>query len=856
MGGRSGPPTKTIKGKIVDAATGQGLEYATISVHSKRDSSIVGGGLSDGEGAFSIKVKGFRVYAVVDYISYETLIIDPIEMQKGVPLTDLGEIKLSAAAVELDDVEITAERSETTFSLDKKIFTVGKDLANRGGSAEDILDNVPSVAVDIEGVVSLRGSEGVRILIDGKPSGLVGSDNSGLRNIPSNLIQQVEVITNPSARYEAEGSAGIINIVLKKDQGHGFNGAIDVTAGIPESAGLSANLNYRKGPLNWFVNAGVNYRTGPGGGYNIQDRIIAQGTSEFRKLTTLDRNIDRAGYRGSLRFGADYFLTDKEQLTGAFVYSKSDRDSESNLIYNDYSDDNGSLGLEPIWMETDRKNFFDFEELENQLNDQTRYLETIRTDNEREYGDRQEINLNYRKEYDSRENNLNITAQYRKKSETEENVFGESISEIIAQQLSTLDQRANNNESEKTWNFQADYVKPLGKDHKWETGLRASFREILTDFLVEEKTDSDQFEVIPGFQNVFEYDEDIIAAYFIYGNRKGAFSYQLGLRGEQSNINTLLTAPEGSSEKPRKYFNLFPSGHLSYHFSDTDAVQLSYSRRIRRPHFWHLNPFYTYQDRRNFFSGNPNLDPQFTDSYELGSIKYWEGLSLSTAIFYRRTDQPTQRVLSIDNIESTTLRIPINIGTTNDYGLDISLTYSPAKWLRATFSTDAYRSIQSIDRTEAEASVFEFYKTVRNYDEDLNAFTNRYTFNANDTDNFTWNSRLTTKFTVAKSDLQLRVNYRGPRQTTQGYAQGIASVDIGWSKDFLPSKNLTLTLSVRDLFNSRKRTDMVFLDEFFQQSQFQWRARASTLTASYRINQKKKRGGGRPSGDYEGGGEF
>ena len=282
------------------------------------------------------------------------------------------------------------------------------------------------------------------------------------------------------------------------------------------------------------------------------------------------------------------------------------------------------------------------------LNPATLFRETLRTDNEREFGNNQEYNLSYRKEYDSRQHDLNISLQYRVKSETEDNNFGEDIVEKFSAGDTELEQNALNEESETNLVFQADYVNPLGKDHKWEAGVRGSIRRILTDFIVQERIDENAFEVIPGFQNIFNYDEDIAAGYFIYGNKKGNISYQAGLRAEYSIINTLLTSPEGRSENPRTFLNLFPSGHISFHFNETDAIQLSYSRRIRRPRFWTLNPFYTYQDRRNFFSGNPNLNPELTDAYELGNIKYWNKFSLSTALFYRRTINPTQRVLSVD----------------------------------------------------------------------------------------------------------------------------------------------------------------------------------------------------------------
>ncbi|MEL6123857.1 MAG: TonB-dependent receptor plug domain-containing protein, partial [Bacteroidota bacterium] len=252
-----GQRTLQVKGQIIDQATTMGLEFATVSIFRSGDSTLITGGLADLDGKFSVDTRPGPQYAVVEFIGYDQLIMDvPIDRQAiraAGGVIDLGTLALSAEGIELEGVTVRAERSETQFSLDKRVFNVGQDLANQGGSAQDILDNVPSVTVDVEGEVSLRGSNGVRILIDGKPSGLANQDNAnGLRAIPANLIESVEVITNPSSRYEAEGMAGIINIILKKDKGSGFNGSFDVNAGYPLQAGLGANVNYRKGNLNWF----------------------------------------------------------------------------------------------------------------------------------------------------------------------------------------------------------------------------------------------------------------------------------------------------------------------------------------------------------------------------------------------------------------------------------------------------------------------------------------------------------------------------------------------------------------------------------------------------------------------------
>lgn len=796
-GGRgAGAPKINIIGKLINSNTGLGLEYATISIYSKRDSSIVGGGLSEPDGTFMVEARPGKMYAQIDFLGFESVTIDPIpfdrdKMRAGERKIDLGEIKMFEGGVVLDDVEIRAEKSETQFSLDKKIFNVGKDLANQGGSAEDILDNVPSVTVDVEGEVSLRGSTGVRILVDGKPSGLASAGN-GLRSIPANMIDQVEVITNPGARYEAAGTSGIINIVLKKNTGHGFNGSFDASVGHPLGYGAGANINYRKGKVNWFANYGFRFRSGPGRGTTYQERT--DGDSLF--ILDLQRNMDRSGLNNSIRTGMDYHFTENSTLTGYLQYRRSDESNMNSVIYNDFLQTvNNPLSI------------------------------TDRLDDETEDESNLEYSLNYLNEIGGdRNHKFKATLQYRDDIESESSIFTEIFDPLDGVPFNSLNQRSANDEVNKNWLMQMDYEKPLGsKDHKFEVGMRASFRTINNDYLVEEENADGIFESLEGLSNNFNYNEDVYATYAVYGNKHNAFSYQLGLRAEYSDVNTEL---EQTNEKnPRSYFNLFPSTHLNYQINDANAVQISYSRRIRRPRFWDLNPFFTFSDRRNFFSGNPNLDPEFSDSYEIGNIRYWSKATLSSSLFYRYTTGNIERIQELRD-DGTTLRFPQNLSTQNDYGLDISFNYSALKWWRLDANANFFRS-----QTNGMLGDLDF-----------------------STDNYTWFGRMTSRFTFFDSDLQVRMNYRGPRQTAQGSRKAAGSIDLGWSKDFL-GKNMTITLSARDIFNTRKRIGETSFENFYSRDEFQWRQRSINLSANYRLNQKKKRGGQRGGGDYEGGGE-
>jgi len=843
----------TIVGQIIEEQTGNPLEFATVSIYNKSNDQIIEGTLSDENGKFEISLVKGQYYLKAEFISFTPVTIDPIVFE-DLKIIDVKQIFLQPNSQMLEDIEITAEKSETIFALDKKVFTVGKDLANRGGSAEDILDNVPSVTVDIDGNVSLRGSEGVRILIDGRPSGLTGVN--GLKSIPANLIEKIEVITNPSARYEAEGMAGIINIILKKNQAGGFNGSFDLSGGVPLRTGLSANLNYRKGKINWFANYGLNYDENKGGGKQLQDRQINDQSLDLtsRQISFQDREINRSSISNSFRFGMDYFLSEKEQLTGSFLFRRSNNNNDNSVLYTDYIGNSDSFGIDPLWQtqSSESSEIINENDLLRSLSVANLFNNITRTDDETEESTNLEYSLNYRKTFSSSKHSLNASIQFNERTETESSLLQSLFEPFLLGSEDDLIQTSANQEGQKSWLFQADYIHPIGEDHKFETGLRSSFRDITNDYIVEERIDG-EFQQLAAFTNNFLYDENIHAAYGTYGNKLGKFSYQFGLRGEYSFINTRLR--QENIENERDYFNLFPSGFLNYNFSEQSAIQASYSRRVNRPRFWDLNPFFTFSDNRNFFSGNPNIDPEFTDSYEIGQIQYLDGLSVNTSLFYRKTNASIQRVLIVNLTDITTLRTPINIGTTQDLGLDLSVNFSAIEWLKLDANWNIFLNELSLDESQTQSAIFNYYTTVRNYSGTQSEFDSQFSATLNEFSNVTWNGRLTSKIDFWDSDLQLRLNYRAARQSAQGRREPIATVDIGWSKDLLQEKNLTLTLSARDLFNSRRRNSITLLDEFYQQGDFQWRGRTVTLTASYRINQKKKRGG-KSGGNFDGGGDF
>ncbi len=794
--GRQGGASLILKGKVIDQETEGPLEYATISIFQKRDGNLVNGDITNVNGEFSIKLRPGVYDVKFEFLGYDESLVEAIKLSPENPVKDLGKITMAFQAAALDEVVVTEERSTLQMGLDKKIFNVGKDLSSKGGSAADVLDNVPSVQVDVEGNVSLRGSQNVRILIDGKPTGLIGNGTNGLRAIQSNMIEKIEVITNPSARYAAEGMAGIINIVLKKNQAKGFNGAFEATVGWPRNTGLSANINYRANKFNFFLNYGVSYRKGPGGGYN--DISLIKPDTTFLTRQNTDRT--RGGLSNNIRFGADYSVNKQNTITTAFNLRLGDENNFSSSEYLDYI------------------NNFD-----NFIN------RTIRTDNETEDESRLEYSLTHKKTFDRKGQKWTTDIRYQDNIESEGSELVNTYYNLDGSLSGRPQdfQRSGNDERSNQLTISSDFVLPFSKESKFEVGGRASIRNIDNDYAVEELNDNVWTE-LPEFTDQFEYDENIYAAYLIYGNKVNKFSFQIGLRPEYTDVTTTTS----DSVNARDYLNVFPSGHIGYELSNNSNIQLSYSRRVRRPRFWDLNPFFTFSDDRNFFSGNPDLNPEFTDAYELGHVKYWDKASLSSAIYYRHTTDKIQRNTRVDSLGNYRTK-PENLATEDAFGLEFNVSLSPIKWFKFNSDFNFYRSI--IDG--------------QNVDEDFTA------------DTYTWFARGSARFTAWKTtDIQLRFNYRAPRETTQGLAKAIASLDFAASRDIMNDK-ATLTLSVRDVFNSRRRrykTEGVNEDgfQFIREGDFQWRARQADLTFSYRLNQKKRRGGRRGGYDGGGGGEF
>jgi ferric enterobactin receptor len=772
------PGSFALKGIVADSASGIPLEAASIQIFTVPGNAMVTGMLSTDSGKFEIALKAGIYSAAINYTGYNTYTIGRFTLDATGPVFNAGMIRLISSGKTLEEVVVQAEKSSMTLSLDKKIFNVGKDLANAGGSAADILSNIPSVSVDPEGAIKLRGSDNVRILIDGKPSGLVSfKGGSGLQQLQASMIDRVEIITNPSARYEAEGMAGILNIILKKDKRQGFNGSFEVTTGYPTNLGAAANLNYRHKRVNFFINYGIAYRRQPAGGSMYQELYERDTTFVLQQST--DAII--TGFNNNIRGGLDFYFSETSVLTAAYLFRRSDANRQTDIRYNDY-----------LFNRSNLKSF------------------TTRRQDEDEIEPNSEYSLIYKKSFGKKGHELTGEVKFLDNWENSDQTFTQhffSASGTEDKNRYVL-QKSVNDEYEKQLLFQIDYVKPVAKEGKLEAGLRSSFRDMTNDYIVTQQNNNGGFDALPGLDNIFLYKENIHAIYGIAANKSNRFSYQAGLRAEWTDVKTVLK--ETNQENPRSYVNLFPSAHLTLELPREHALQLSYSRRVRRPFYNDLSPFMTFSDSRNFSSGNPDLNPEFSDVLEIGHIKYFEKGSLTSAVYYRDTKGKIDRIRTVDSIGNS-ITLPQNLRNEKALGVEFTSNYSPYKWWKLDFNANLFYA--DIDGSNISKSY--------------------------GTSTYSWFVRQTSRFSLPNAlEIQLRGNYEAPQRTAQGKRKSLYYFDLSMSKDVFKS-NGTLNLSLLDIFNTRKSRNITEGANFYSESNFQGRRRQLNLTLNYRIKQSK-----------------
>lgn len=779
----------TISGKVIEKGTNQPLEYATI-VFENNITKQLSGGITDENGNFKFEVTSGKYNVRAEFISFKSIKLAQTEFNSDV---NLGVIAMEPDVAQLNEIEVVAEKSTVEIKLDKRVYNVGKDMIVKGGTISDVLDNVPSVTVDAEGNVALRGNESVKILIDGRPSGLAGINIAdALKLLPADAVEKVEVITNPSARYDAEGGGGIINIILRKGKANGINGSVLVNAGDPETYGTSINLNKKSEDYNLFSNFGYNYRNNPG-----NSMVDAKYTNEYIEER---RTNDRLNEGFNANFGIDLNVSKSLTWTNALTFRENRGKNPDNVFFN-YFD----LAYNPT-------------KIRNRFNDQRSDEFSI------------EYASNFVKKFKKDGHQFTADLSF---SQNRENEFATITDQILGDPSSLDSEQTSNLQKQQRNLIQADYVLPIGKNGRFEAGYRGSFLKNLTDFAVTPD--------ISNFSNTLEYIENVNALYTQYGSKINKFSYFFGIRFEDSNIEVNSLSRNDFNNK--KYNNLFPSATFNYEFSQSSSLSLSYSKRINRPRGRFLNPISTLSSNINIFQGNPDLDPSLTDAIDLGYLKKWNKLTFNTSAYINITNDAFQFIrkesgLFVEGVP-VILSTPINLAKEYRAGFEFNLNYTPYKWWRLNGNFNAFRN-----ETQGNYSYVDFTgnTVTQNFDNVAYTWFTRI------------NSRITLPY---KIEWQTNGTYNAPQTNAQGRSLGVASMNLAFSKDILKDKaTIALNIS-DVFNSRKRIMETFIPNVVSSYSEMQWRERQIMLTFTYRFNKQKSERDRQPRREDNGGeGDF
>jgi outer membrane receptor for ferrienterochelin and colicins len=761
-----------ITGKVIEKVSKQPLEYATVTLTNGTSTKAIAGGITNPKGEFDIDVIPGVYNIKIEFISFKPILIKDRELQKS---TNLGQILIEEDATQLNEVVVRAEKSSVEIKLDKKVYNVGQDMMVKGGTVSDVLDNVPSVSVDVEGNVSLRGSDNIRILIDGRPSYAVNIAEA-LKQLPADAIDKVEVITNPSARYDAEGGSGLINIILKKGKNQGFNGTFIASAGIPETYGFSANVNYKTEKLNYFTTAGYNHRTNEGGGKTNSQYFNDDGS--IKNFLDEDRETERTrdGFNG--RAGIEWTVAPNTFWTNAISYQKDNGENNDLINYNNFDAAHNFTGT------------------------------TYRLGTGETGGENVEYTSNLIKNFNDKGHKLTVDGSISRNTDDSQSIIIGSDN-----YNNTL-----NNQVQKQAQFQADYVLPMGEGSQFEAGYKGNFGDLNNQYYVLD----DQGIRIDNLSNTLEYIENINALYTSYGFKVNKFSYLFGLRWEDTNIEVNLL--ETNEFNTKKYNNFFPSAFVSYEISDQSNITTSYSKRLSRPRGRFMNPAVNYSSNVNIFQGNPDLDPSLTNKFDFGYIKRWDKVTFNTSAYFEDTKDVFSFVRSPTGDEVNGIPVirssPINLGKEQKYGFEFTLNYSPFKiWrLNSNFNLYNVKTTGEHSYTDTQGELI-----VQNLDNQANS----------------WSARISSKLTLPyKIDWQLNANYNGEQKTAQGKNLGQFGMNTAFSKDILKDK-ATIAFNISDIFNTRKMRFYTYLENQTSYGEMQFRKRQFNLSFTYRFNKPK-----------------
>lgn len=786
----------TVSGTIVDAQ-GQAVPYASINFSSKANMLYSDAALTDERGNYTVELVPGDYKITVEAIDFQTFTAD--RSIRGGRLENIALTAESSGSTlktqEIEGVTITATTRPYRVELDKKTYDPSADIVSKGGTLQDVLNNVPSVSVETDGTVSMRGSSNVRFLINGKPSALLGIEDgaSALQSIPADQIERIEVITNPSSKFEASGTAGILNIILKKTKRTGFNGSVTGSIGYLPQTSLNTNLGWRRGNLSWFINGGGGYRESEGrNDYEINYKnVTANGQLYQRNQYTLSKNEMR-NYNASTGLVYDFNERTSANISGTVRTYETEGDGLQTR--NDYLLNSSAV----LFYRNDLS-------LGNNVALQ---------------GD---FGLDHK--FDDKGQVLALSASLQRNRSNGSSDISESANNIIRS-----DEDLAQKSTTKSFVGKADYEKPLGEKSKIEAGYRFDLNNnnYENDLVFNVIDPLNAPPPAALFNNNTHYKETFNAAYIQFKSSIGdKLGYQLGLRDEYSIVDIDYRNAAGQTlVKTKKYNNIFPSVFLSYEVGTGSQFLVNYSRRIDRPRSFWMVPYGRYSNPFTLFEGNIDLDPSYVDSYELGYSLQKKGITFNPTLYFRRTTDD-MKMLSYRQDERNTAIFtkPLNEGLEDRYGLDMNFSYDPWSWLKFMGSLNLFGY-----RTEGMV-------TYQNIDRFGNLQTRTRDFSGK---GFSTIARLTSTIRFDKTfSMQLQGFYRGGQETATTKTDPMYALNMGLSKTVLDG-NGTLTFNIQDIFNTRNRTMYSFNEDFDSRTYMQWMPRQFALSFTYRFKEGDK----------------
>lgn len=798
---------QTIRGRIVDGNTSQPLDFVNVALLKEANAAPATGVISDEKGHFELpRVPNGKYMLRISFVGYNTI---ELPLKVSDKELDMGMIKLYEDSKRLSEVEVVGQGTQMRFEIDKKVFSVDQNIASAGGSATEVLQNIPSVDVDNEGNVSLRNNSSVEVWINGKPSGLTAENRAQiLQQMPAESIESIEIMTNPSAKFNPEGTSGIINLVMKKNRKGGYYGSASLgtmwSQGAIPGVNAGINYNYNSGRFDAYINMGYRAMNFAGGGWS--ERYSLDTNNDTTALLKQD-NERLFGYSGLFtRAGIDYRLSDKHSigLSGFGMVGTGGGSDKINYTLTDYATSN-------ILRNYNRYN----------VNDGGR--------------PGMNITLDYKWELDQKGSNLMSSLSYstHKRYSDDSYLQRENSGADTTSYIMQYNQGQN-----KEWQFKLDFTKKFSETDRLEAGWQSTLQD---RFGPNSATDLLTNSPLYAYYNEFDYKEQVHAAYITYGNRFNNLSLQGGLRGEYFWRHPFNSVLDNAGNKQTDDYGakgeiqLFPSFFASYSLPDNNEIQFNASRRISRPRGRQINPFRDYSDSTNISYGNLDLSPEYSAALELNYLKTWDKHSLASTLYHRFTDDVIQRVSFMNNdnvLESTYMNVTKSANT----GFELVVKNNLFKILNLTSSVNLYYS-------KLYASTY------------ISPYNNSITRNIPEQENFSWTGRVIGNVILGKNTFgQITGQYSAPRLIAQGKETASYSVDLGLRQTLFDRK-LSLNFMIRDVLNTRRRSSVTWGDGFYQRSESYFSGRMIGLTATYNFgNMKPKKT--EQQRDNNGGGEM